>query len=130
MKLKTTAIKPAELIPSEHIEQVSFVNWCRSEYPACILFAVPNGEKRNISVAKRLKNEGVLPGVPDLVFINLGIIIFIEMKRVKRSTTSQEQKDMHRDLREHGQVVILAKGAKDAANQLQQELVKANAWRA
>ena len=31
-------------VNSEHIEQVSFVNWFRDKYPHCIIFAVPNGE--------------------------------------------------------------------------------------
>lgn len=32
-------------------------------------FAVPNGGKRHIAVATKLKAEGVNPGVPDLVFV-------------------------------------------------------------
>ena len=44
---------------SEHSEQVGFVNWFRAKYPKVLIFAIPNGEKRSISVATRLKAEGV-----------------------------------------------------------------------
>ena len=40
---------------SEHSEQVGFVNWFRAKYPHTLIFAIPNGEKRTISVATRLK---------------------------------------------------------------------------
>lgn len=44
-------------------------------------FAVPNGEKRGKATAGRLKAQGVLAGVPDLVFIlSDGRIAFIELK--------------------------------------------------
>jgi hypothetical protein len=108
-------------IPLEHVEQVDIVNNIRNTYPNYLLFAVPNGEKRSISVAKRLKDEGVLPGMTDLVLltpVNEHGAIFIEMKRQKGSTTSEEQKKIHKELREMGYTVILAKGAKDAWEQL------------
>lgn len=48
--------------------QQSCVKWFRLQYPdhANLLFAIPNGGHRNIITAKRLKAEGVLPGVADL----------------------------------------------------------------
>ena len=57
------------LTPSEHQVQVAFINWCRlneARYPALKLaFACPNGGLRNVITAKKLKAEGVRPGVPD-----------------------------------------------------------------
>jgi hypothetical protein len=38
-------------------------------YPEIVYFAVGNGELRHISVALRLKAEGVLPGAPDTCFL-------------------------------------------------------------
>jgi hypothetical protein len=35
-------------------------------HPVNLLHAIPNGGKRNIIVARKLKSEGVLAGVPDL----------------------------------------------------------------
>jgi len=47
-------------IPSEHIEQVNFVNWVEYNHPAIKLFAIPNGGKRSIKTAIDLKAEGWL----------------------------------------------------------------------
>ena len=53
-------------VPTEHAEQVGFVQWFRAHFPRVLIFAIPNGEKRAISVARRLRAEGVVAGVPDL----------------------------------------------------------------
>lgn len=52
----------------EHKLQVECVKWFRYAYPQYrdLLFAIPNGGLRNKKVAKKLKAEGVVPGVPDL----------------------------------------------------------------
>ena len=58
-KRKAITLIPAlKISPSEHSEQVGFINWFRSQYPEILIFAIPNGEKRSISVAKRLKDGG------------------------------------------------------------------------
>lgn len=99
-------------IPTEHIEQTNFVNWMEYNYPEHRLFAIPNGDKRNISVAKRLKEEGVRPGVPDLMIPSL--FLFIEMKRIKGSSTSKQQKGWHEYLKSAGYKVHVCKGAIEA----------------
>lgn len=52
--------------------QINCVNWFRYQYPQykMLLFAIPNGGKRNITTAMNLKREGVISGVPDL-FLSL-----------------------------------------------------------
>lgn len=50
----------------EHLLQVDCVNWFHTNYPDIVIFAIPNGGQRHITVAKKLKAEGVLAGVPDL----------------------------------------------------------------
>lgn len=55
---------------SEHAEQVAVIAWRDynvSRWP-CLrwLHAIPNGGHRNIKVARKLKAEGVTPGVSDL----------------------------------------------------------------
>jgi phospholipase/lecithinase/hemolysin len=47
-------------------------------------FAIPNGGKRNLITAKKLKAEGVQPGVPDIcVIAEGGLAYFLEVKRPK-----------------------------------------------
>ena len=76
--------------------QIAAVRWFRYQYPKAILFAIPNGGKRNAREAARMKAEGTTPGVPDLFIaeprgIDAGL--FIEMKAGK-GKVSAEQKDM------------------------------------
>lgn len=55
-------------------------------------FAIPNGGHRHISVASRLKDEGVRSGSPDLVFLlPEGRVAWLEMKAGK-NTLEPEQK--------------------------------------
>lgn len=99
-------------IPTEHQEQVNFVNWIEYNHPKHKVFAIPNGEKRHMSVAKRLKAEGVKPGVPDLFIPSL--FLFIEMKRIKGSSTSKEQKEWIRYLIDSGYKAVICKGCDEA----------------
>lgn len=45
-----------------------------------IVFAVPNGGGRDLIEGVRLKEEGVLAGVADLIIIHRGEVVFVEMK--------------------------------------------------
>lgn len=52
----------------EHRIQCACVRWFRYEYPEyrCLLYAVPNGGRRDRVSGAKLKAEGVLAGVSDL----------------------------------------------------------------
>lgn len=83
--------------PTEHSLQVACVNWFRGAYPeyAELLIAIPNGGKRNYGVAKKLKAEGVVAGVPDLfVAIPTGEYhgLFVEMKNGKSNNVTDNQR--------------------------------------
>lgn len=67
----------------EHNIQVACVNWFRYQYHNLIIFAVPNGGMRNKVVAAKLKMEGAMAGVADLVIVACNKIVFIEMKTAK-----------------------------------------------
>jgi len=60
-----------------------------------LLHAIPNGGKRHITTAVRLKKEGVKSGVPD-IFLPVANKkyhgLYIEMKDRKSGTTSDNQK--------------------------------------
>jgi len=101
---------------SEHSEQVGFVNWFRAKYPHTLIFAIPNGEKRSISVATRLKAEGVTRGIPDLYIPSCNL--WVEMKRATGGRLSPDQKKMIEYLKSVGHTVIIGKGASDASKQV------------
>lgn len=55
----------------EHREQAAFINKLRCLKPELnnFHFSVPNGGKRDIGTAMKLKREGVVPGVPDWIML-------------------------------------------------------------
>lgn len=59
-------------LPSEHAKQAALFNWARDastikKYPEVeYMYSVPNGGLRKVTVAKKLKAEGVKPGVWDV----------------------------------------------------------------
>lgn len=103
-------------VPTEHTEQAAFVMWFRTRFKGVMIFAIPNGEARSIVVAKRLKAEGVTPGVLDL-FIPAWRL-WVEMKRTKGGRLSDEQKDFIQYVEMCGYQTIVAKGAKDASERV------------
>lgn len=98
--------------PSEHAEQVTFVQWFRRQHPGVRIFAIPNGGARSDVVGGKLKAEGVSKGVPDLYVPEWGL--WIEMKRTKGGALSPEQKDWIAYLKGIGHTVIVGRGAEDA----------------
>ena len=111
-----SSINSSASIPSEHAEQVGFVQWFRSKWPRVLIFAIPNGGKRNITTAKLLVKEGVVAGIPDLFIPAWGI--WIEMKRQKGGRLSQDQEAMIAHLEQIGHRVIVGFGALDASDKL------------
>jgi len=98
--------------PSEHYEQRELVMWFRQTWPGVRIFAIPNGGRRSISEAGRLKAEGVSSGVPDL-FIPAWKL-WVEMKRSKGGSVSAKQKDWMAYLESVNHWCIVGKGADDA----------------
>ena len=76
--------------------QASCVRWFRYQYPNLVIYAVPNGGSRNVREAQRLKSEGVLAGVADLVvLLPQGKSLYIEMK-VKGNCQTDNQKEFQK----------------------------------
>jgi hypothetical protein len=72
--------------------QGAVVAYLRLALPTrAIVFAVPNGGRRDKREAARLKWQGVLPGVPDLLTILDGRVYGVELKAPK-GRLSDEQK--------------------------------------
>ena len=81
----------------EHRLQVACVNWYRLQHRkyADSLIAVPNGGKRDKTTAKKMKAEGQLAGVADLILLKSNRYygaLMIEMKtRTGRQAETQKQ---------------------------------------
>lgn len=106
-------------IPSEHQEQCAFVQWFRYQFTAFSyrLFAIPNGGLRDVKIAYKLKQEGVVPGVADL-FLMVPASgyhgLFIEMKRIKDGKQSDCQKKFEQECKKSGYLYAICRGASEA----------------
>jgi hypothetical protein len=107
---------PTDRAPTEHEEQKDFVRWFRQAYTIPLgvrIFAIPNGSAvTSKAQGAKLASEGVSAGVPDL-FVPAWLL-WIEMKRPKKSHTSELQKLWHEYLRGLGQTVIKPRGSAEA----------------
>jgi len=95
----------------EHLEQCAFFEWLKLAYPEIykITFAIPNGGKRDIGTATKLKKEGVKAGVPDIFIAHANSVahgVFIEMKSRKGRVTEAQFK-MHELLEQNGYHVYI-----------------------
>lgn len=85
----------------EHRIQASCVRWFRLKYPRLRhnLFAVPNGARRDKSTGAKLKAEGVLAGVADLILLKSNRFygaLLIEMKTERgRQSPNQQEWEKH-----------------------------------
>ena len=96
--MQTDAAKPKQHHRErEHRLQCACVRWFAYQYPQYRgrLFAVPNGSKRDHVTAAKLKAEGVVPGVSDLIFLKQNArygALLIEMKTPDgRQSETQKQ---------------------------------------
>lgn len=93
--------RKAPVVPgrgSEHAEQAAFIAMCalhQAQHPAlALLYAVPNGARTSISVARRLKAEGLRAGVLDMhlpVARGAHIGLWIEFKYGKNTPSSEQE---------------------------------------
>jgi hypothetical protein len=103
-------------VPSEHSEQIGFVNWFRGRFPGVLIHAIPNGGFRSIALARRLVAEGVVAGIPDLFVPEWRL--WIEMKRTHGGVVSQAQRRIAERLESWGYTVIFGAGAADASRKV------------
>jgi hypothetical protein len=93
----------------EHRMQAAFVKWLRlRNIPH---FAIPNGGARSAITGRRLKDEGVSPGVPDMFIPCLKM--FIEFKTAK-GRVSSEQQEWIEHLQFQGYIVHVCRSTEDA----------------
>jgi len=104
--------------PSEHDEQTVFMTWLMFQYPTLfeLTTAVPNGGRRHLGTAVKLKKEGVKAGVPDILCFykkNGYTGLAIEMKS-KYNKESKEQAKWLNNLSDQGWFCAVCWSAKDA----------------
>jgi hypothetical protein len=124
---KRRIIKAHE-IPDEHIEQVNVM--CRTEWALPreirkVVYAIPNGGKRDKIVGARMKAEGVKRGMPDICVATgrRGYrSMYIEMKRQDGGRLSSHQREMIEALRDQGNYVVVANGCAEAWKALEEYL--------
>lgn len=119
MKTITATIKKDVYVhcATEHEEQVAFIRWCRlseSKYPELkLIFAIPNGQVRDVRVARSLKQEGQKNGVSDLFLpVARGPYhgLFLEMKRTNKGAVSKEQKEFIESVSKQGYLALICRG--------------------
>lgn len=113
---------------SESQEQINLFQWANLQFCKIpelkLLFHIPNGGKRNIVTARRLKAEGVKAGVPDLFLpVPRGGFhgLFIEMKAGKNKTT-EKQDVWIADLKQQGYKVVVCYGCEEAITEIKKYL--------
>lgn len=86
--LKAQSISKTKKFQPEHDAQVTFIKYARyvlgKKYR--LIFAIPNGGKRDPRQGKWLKDEGLMAGVPDIFLALPGggyAGLFIEMKSMQ-----------------------------------------------
>lgn len=94
--------------PSEDAEQAIFVQWFRNQYQGVLIFSIPNGGYRHITVAQKMKQTGQVKGIPDLCIPAWRL--FIEMKRTKGGAVSKEQREILDYLNGCGYTAVVCKG--------------------
>lgn len=109
----------------EHREQVAVVAWARyaaARVPCLgLLFAIPNGGRRDKATAGRLKAEGVRAGMPDLCLpVPRGgaCALWIEMK-TETGRLSEAQRETADALRAEGARVEVCRSAAEAIGVLE-----------
>ncbi len=105
---------------SEDTEQINVIQWARwqqERHPELkLLHHCPNGGSRNKAEAVKLKQMGVVAGIPDLHLpVPKGIYsgLYIELK-YDRGTLQESQKEVLRELAEVGNYCAVCYGAEEA----------------
>ena len=107
---------------SESQEQASLVSWWELAGPKLapnvVLAAIPNGGARDAITGARLKREGVVKGMPDMLLAcarsgKHGL--FIELKRQRGGRLSESQRELFPLLEAQGYGVAVCHGWREAA---------------
>lgn len=103
----TKAVTPTELAEVQALRKRLYY-----AAPSVQVVAVPNAARRTQWEARRAKQEGLVAGFPDLICLAPGgLMAFVEMKRVRGGTVSENQSEWITRLNEYGFPAAVCKGA-------------------
>lgn len=126
---KTLRHSPRDL---EHRLQCACVRWFRLAYPQHHhnLFAVPNGGYRTPATAAKIKAEGALPGVSDLILLIArggyhGLLI--EMKTDK-GRQSEAQREWQRKIEADGYKYVVVRSIEEFIKVVNDYLNETKQW--
>lgn len=102
----------------EHTTQSMFLKWLRYQYPYVreVTASFPNAGKRSITYAMKLKAEGLMPGMPDIImfFPRNGVPgMFIEFKS-KTGSLKPNQRMMMAKLVNQGYCCVVCSSLEEA----------------
>jgi hypothetical protein len=116
-------------VPKEASEQKWLFQWAANslgKHPElALMFHIPNEGKRSRTTGARMRQEGLKRGVPDIFLpVPRGGFhgLFIEMKRIKGSKTSDDQKGWLEALHRQGYQAFVCKGWCEAADRIEEYL--------
>lgn len=101
----------------EHQIQCACVQWFHYQHPGLRhnLFAVPNGGRRDKVTAAKLKAEGVLAGVADLILLKSNSrygALLIEMK-TRKGRQADTQREWQRRIEADGYKYVVCRSVDD-----------------
>ena len=116
---------------SESLEQRSLVSWWRlcgqKLQPGAVLYAIPNGGRRDAATGARLKAEGALAGIPDMMLAwpaggKHGL--YLELKKKVGGRASKAQNEVMKALESAGYACAVCHGWLEAKQAIEEYLLK------
>ena len=115
----------AKSVDREGLEQAALMAELRARMPAVadLVYHVPNGGHRHKAVAAKLKQQGVVAGIPDLVLTMarggyFGLYIEFKATPPNDAAISASQHERIRKLNEQGYLAVVCRGHFDAMEQI------------
>lgn len=119
--------KPLTRPPSESQIQHACLEWFRMQYPglALLMFAVPNGGKRDARTGAQMRYEGCVRGVADLILLvpKKGYAsLCIEMKTPK-GVQSEHQRTWQRAAEQYRNRYVVCRSLEEFMNEVNSYLL-------
>lgn len=113
IKKSSSAKERKKPTDDEHKTQCACVRWFRLKYPKLrnILFAIPNGGRRDAITGAKLKEEGATSGVSDLILLKRNRFyggLCVEMKKLG-GYQSPAQKEWQKDVEANGAKYVVCR---------------------